>query len=612
MNELLEVAPAPSVVKPDHHHREEALQRAAVGTFTVERYGAEYQPAWDNFVSTGKNATFLFLRDYMDYHRDRFTDHSLLVFHEQVLVAVLPANLRADGVLVSHEGLTFGGLVVSPAATLLEVLHYFHALLRNLSQRKIATLLYKQIPGFYNPLPDAETAYALFLLDARLYRRDCSATITQTARLPLRKGHHCMIKKAINLGIEIIQETTFRPFWDRVLTPGLAARYGVKPVHTLEEITWLASRFPEHIKQFSAYLDGEILAGTTVFETPTVAHTQYAGVTAKGRQSGAQAYLFHTLIDQYKHKRVFDFGISNEQQGRFLNHGLQEWKEGFGARATAHDFYEIATENYRQLAPVLDGHREQAAAVPHATMASIPDVLPARAYFAHAQALIDEGVSVGQGSRIWAFAHLATGAVIGEDCNICDHTFLEGGVRLGHRVTVKCGVYLWNGVVVEDDVFIGPAAVFTNDDRPRSKKYLEADLKTLLREGCSIGANSTMLPNVTIGRWAMVGAGAVVTRNVPDHALVVGNPARWRAWVCRCGEKLTSASGSLLNCKCGLSYEQIAEREVRAIITNGHSHRLPLSNGADHSVAIISRNGHHGAAKGHSTSAESSIGGNTP
>jgi acetyltransferase-like isoleucine patch superfamily enzyme len=235
----------------------------------------------------------------------------------------------------------------------------------------------------------------------------------------------------------------------------------------------------------------------------------------------------------------------------------------------------------------------------------------ARAYFVHAQALIDEGVSVGKGSRIWAFAHLATGAVIGADCNICDHTFLEGGVRLGQRVTVKCGVYLWNGVVVEDDVFIGPAAVFTNDDRPCSKKYLAEDLTTLLREGCSIGANSTTLPNVTIGRWAMVGAGAVVTHDVPDHALVVGNPARWRAWVCRCGEKLTSVAGGLLHCTCGRSYEQIAEREIRAIATNGPVRSWNGNNGAALSAAIITSNGPFGN-NGHTKPAESGVGENTP
>jgi hypothetical protein len=326
---------------------------SAPGSFSVERYTANRQFEWDRFVSGAKNATFLFARDYLDYHRDRFTDHSLLVYHADKLVAVLPANLSAAGTLVSHEGLTYGGLAVAPNATLREVLACFQAVLRDLSQRQITRLLYKRIPGFYNSQPDDETAYALFLLDARLYRRDGTATIAQQDRLPFRKGHHYMIKRALKLGVEIVPENSFGPFWEQVLTPRLGNRYGVKPVHTLAEITRLASRFPRHIKQFSAYYQGEILAGATLFETPTVAHVQYAAATDRGRQSGAQTYLFSALIEQYQDKRFFDFGISNEQQGRALNHGLQEWKEGFGARCYAHDFYEIATSDYVKLDPLL-------------------------------------------------------------------------------------------------------------------------------------------------------------------------------------------------------------------------------------------------------------------
>jgi acetyltransferase-like isoleucine patch superfamily enzyme len=191
-------------------------------------------------------------------------------------------------------------------------------------------------------------------------------------------------------------------------------------------------------------------------------------------------------------------------------------------------------------------------------------------YFAHPRALIDPGVTIGRGSRVWAFAHVVTGAVLGEDCNVCDHTFIEGGVRIGNRVTLKCGVYLWDGLTIEDDVFIGPAAVFTNDYRPRSQRYLKSPLQTLLREGCSIGANSTILPHLTIGRWAMIGAGSVVTRSVPDHALMVGNPARWRAWICRCGEKFGKTSDRLLACRCGRSYEQIASQALKEVRTEAH------------------------------------------
>jgi acetyltransferase-like isoleucine patch superfamily enzyme len=158
--------------------------------------------------------------------------------------------------------------------------------------------------------------------------------------------------------------------------------------------------------------------------------------------------------------------------------------------------------------------------------------------FFHPQALVDPGAVIGPGTRVWAFAHVVRGARIGADCNLCDHTFVEGGVTLGDRVTVKCGVSLWDGVVVEDDVFIGPGAMFTNDPRPRSRQRLPAYRRTVLRAGCSIGAGAIILPGLTVGRWAMVGAGAVVTRSVPDFALVRGNPARQGDWVCRCGEKL--------------------------------------------------------------------------
>jgi acetyltransferase-like isoleucine patch superfamily enzyme/DNA-binding response OmpR family regulator len=565
------------------------------GIFSVEQYTPSHKLAWDRFVSTAKNATFLFARDYMDYHSNRFSDHSLMVFKEQDLVAVLPANLKADGTLISHEGLTFGGLVVACSATLESVLACFYVALRHLNQRGISKLIYKRIPGFYNTLPDDDVAYVLFMLNARLQRRDCSATISQTNRLPFRHGHKFLIKKAAHHEVRMVQETSFQPFWEQVLTPQLATRYGAKPVHSLEEITLLASRFPEQIKQFSAYCGDEIVAGTTIYETPTVAHAQYGAVTEKGRQIGAQAFLFSSLIELYKDKRFFDFGISNEHEGRVLNHGLLEWKEGFGARCYAHDFYEIATGNYLKLEPVLKV-RPETNSPPEFVRAS-----PATSgngltssYFAHPNALIDEGVLIGRGTRLWAFAHVVTGAILGEDCNICDHTFIEGGVRIGNRVTIKCGVFLWDGMTLEDDVFIGPGAVFTNDARPRSKKYLARPLSIVLKEGCTLGAGSITLPNLTIGRWAMVGAGAVVTHNVPDFALVVGNPARFRAWICRCGEKLFPADGRFMDCKCGLSYERIAANEVKEIAALGSRQTLP-----ENRIEPTIKNNGHQTTNGH-------------
>ncbi len=249
-------------------------------------------------------------------------------------------------------------LAVPRSATLKNVLGCFYAVLRHLNEAGITKLLYKQIPSFYNTLPDDDATYALYLLEAHLYRRDCTAAVSEADRLPMITGRKALIKKAAAMGTSIVQETTFGPFWERVLVPQLATRYGVKPVHSLEEITLLASRFPDQIKQFSAYCDGEILAGTTIYETPTVAHAQYAAVTDQGRHSGALAYLFSWLIDKYQDKQFFDFGTSNENEGRAINHGLLNWKEGFGARCYTHDFYEIATANYSKLEPMLRGQPE--------------------------------------------------------------------------------------------------------------------------------------------------------------------------------------------------------------------------------------------------------------
>ncbi len=148
-----------------------------------------------------------------------------------------------------------------------------------------------------------------------------------------------------------------------------------------------------------------------------------------------------------------------------------------------------------------------------------------RDVFVHEQGIC-ETEAVGTGTRIWAFAHVLPGARVGADCNICDGVFIEGGATVGDRVTIKSGVQLWDGVELEDDVFVGPNATFTNDPFPRSRAWLEEYPKTIVRSGASIGANATILPGIEVGRGAMVGAGAVVTRPVPPNAIVSGNPAR--------------------------------------------------------------------------------------
>jgi acetyltransferase-like isoleucine patch superfamily enzyme len=166
-----------------------------------------------------------------------------------------------------------------------------------------------------------------------------------------------------------------------------------------------------------------------------------------------------------------------------------------------------------------------------------------------------KGASIGSGTRVWQFCVILPEAQIGCDCNICAHVLIEGDVVIGSRVTIKSGVQLWDGTRIEDDVFIGPNATFTNDKTPRSRKRRSL-LVTRVQRYATIGANSTILPGLTIGQAAMVSAGAVVTRDVPKHALMMGNPARRKGWVCLCGETLRDRG---LRCQCGKRYKRHAD-----------------------------------------------------
>lgn len=168
---------------------------------------------------------------------------------------------------------------------------------------------------------------------------------------------------------------------------------------------------------------------------------------------------------------------------------------------------------------------------------------------------------VGDGTRIWAFVNVLAGARIGRDCNICDRCFIENDVVLGDRVTVKCGVSLYDGLVLEDGVFVGPDVTFANDPRPRSGRHLDHYPRTLVREGASLGAGAILLPGITVGRFAMVGAGALVTREVPDFALVYGSPAQVHGHVCRCGNTLRFENGATA-CSCGRRFTREASGEV--------------------------------------------------
>lgn len=183
-------------------------------------------------------------------------------------------------------------------------------------------------------------------------------------------------------------------------------------------------------------------------------------------------------------------------------------------------------------------------------------------FFAHESSIVQTD-AVGEGTTIWAFVNILKGAKIGSHTNICDQCFIENDVIIGNNVTIKCGVYLWDGITIGDNVFIGPGAAFTNDLYPRSKNVEYKQLKTFINDGASIGANATLLCGLTIGKNALVGAGAVVTKDVPDYALVIGNPAKIQKYLCACTKEIIM-SESLYQCTCGEKYK----------IVNGKVHKI--------------------------------------
>ncbi len=317
--------------------------------YQIKIYQPSQKSLWDGFVKNAKNATFLFQRDFMDYHSHRFKDHSLLVFKKEKLVAVLPANSVGDEVH-SHQGLSYGGLVLGKKITFEETFQIFKQLLAYLNEKGIPVLKLKLLPKIYHQMPSDEIDYLLFLVKASLTRRDLTSCIYTENPLTITSSNRLRgIKKGEKNKLEIREETNFKPFWEEVLEPNLAQVHDQKPVHSLKEIELLRSRFPKNIKQFSVYKDGKIVAGTTVFETATVAHCQYISANAIGRKTGGLDFLFNYLLQEFSHKKYFDFGISNEVQGTKLNKGLLHWKESFGGRSIAHDFYEIRTENHQLL-----------------------------------------------------------------------------------------------------------------------------------------------------------------------------------------------------------------------------------------------------------------------
>ena len=313
--------------------------------FNIERYYDSLSNVWDDFVERSKNGTFMLTRRFIGYHGNRFEDASLLVYKNQKLIAVFPANSK-ENTVYSHQGLSYGGLILPKKIKLKDVLTVFGEILKYYNQKGFSNLLIKQTPSLYHLQPSDEIEYALFVCKAELYRRDAAICLRPSSFAP-NENRKRKIKSANAHNFQIHETDNMKPFWNEVLIPNLQISHGGTPVHSLQEIQFLRDSFPENIKQYDIYEGDKIIGGTTLFNANKTSLAQYISATPFGKSTDALSSLFSTIITKESTGfEYFSFGHSNENNGRALNHTLSYWKESFGGSTMTHDFYDVQTSNY--------------------------------------------------------------------------------------------------------------------------------------------------------------------------------------------------------------------------------------------------------------------------
>jgi hypothetical protein len=300
----------------------------------------EDKELWDNFVLQSKNGLFLFLRDYMEYHSDRFEDYSLIFYWKNKPIGLMPANININD-LASHNGLTFGGIITNKKMKMSIMLQIFDSLKEYLKPKGINKLLYKPIPHIYHRYPSEEDLYALYINNAGLIKREVSSTIIIADKIPFNRNRKRNTKIAKKNGLIIKRSYDFDTFMN-LKKKQLSKTHGVNPTHTGKEMEYLGNKFTDNIKLFAAERDGEMIDGVIIYESKNVAHAQYQGATDLGLELRAPDLILEKLINEYyRDKKYFDLGISTEDNGNYLNEGLISFKERFGARAVVHDAYEL-------------------------------------------------------------------------------------------------------------------------------------------------------------------------------------------------------------------------------------------------------------------------------
>lgn len=318
----------------------------------VKSYHKSLKESWDTFVGEAKNATFLFRRDYMEYHADRFEDYSLLIYNQDQLVGLFPAN-KVGHVVYSHQGLSYGGMITSSKLSLQTTVELYLVVLEFLEKNKIATVQLKLFPSFYARQASNEATYLMHVLGAKKINCNVTLAIDQQNFTGFSTNKKRKIKSAQKHELKIVESRDLRLFWEQVLVPNLKTVHGITPVHSFEEMELLQSFFEEEIKLYTVIENEVIVAGALMYLTKQVAHVQYMSATAQGKKIGALDFLMEDLImDKYTDKAIFDFGVVNDGEG--INWGLTYWKGGFGAQTYCQVTYEIETKNTANLKRIIE------------------------------------------------------------------------------------------------------------------------------------------------------------------------------------------------------------------------------------------------------------------
>lgn len=324
----------------------EVEQESRIKMITIKKYEKNDRETWDDFCKNSKNPLFMFERNFMEYHQQRFVDHSLLFYHMDELIALLPMN-ENEGALYSHAGLTYGGFISNTKMKQSLMDECFDALIEYAQKNRFSSILYKAVPHIFHEQPAEEDRYAMFRHGAQIVKIEPATVVNLKEPLKMPKGRKAQISRAKREGVnvrELFDEDDYYAFME-LENSVLSEHHGARAVHSGEEMYLLYSRFPKNIHLYGAFLDGEMIAGSVLYEYGQMVHTTYLAANDTARTIGALDLTIFTMMERFKESKLwFDFGISSENGGQLLNEGLIAQKEGFGGRTNIYDTWLIQLE----------------------------------------------------------------------------------------------------------------------------------------------------------------------------------------------------------------------------------------------------------------------------